>query len=99
MSHLLMVPPSIRMNVNFRAVAALVAIQRGSHILTLTSLSLCAMRLVRAVITVLVSCLLTQEHQNNVVGYKDLICHSGEIKFMHSGNIWVCLQDKIIDNC
>jgi hypothetical protein len=57
MSHLPIVPPSIRMNLNYRAMAALVGIQQGSDILTLTSLSLCAKRPVRAVNTVLVLCL------------------------------------------
>ena len=54
MSHLLMGPPSIRIDLNYRAMAALVVIQQGSHILTQNSMSLCAMRPVRAVNTVLV---------------------------------------------
>ena len=63
MSHLLMVPHSIRMNLNYRVMAAVVAMQPGSHILTLISLSLYAMRPVRAVNTVLVLCIFHTKKQ------------------------------------
>ena len=56
-STLLTVPPSIRIVLNHRKMAALLAIQRDSHILTLTGLSLGTMRLLRVFYTVLVWCL------------------------------------------
>ena len=77
--HFLMVPPSIHVNLKHRAMAALVAIQRGSHILILTSLSLCAMRPVRAVNAVLVSYLFIQRDQNYRFSQKDLIQHGLKI--------------------
>ena len=57
LSTLLIVPPSIRINLNYRNMAALVAIQQDSHILTLTGLSLGIMRLVQIYHAALVQCL------------------------------------------
>ena len=53
-STLFIVPPSIRVDLNYRKMAALVAIEQDSRILTLTSLSLDIMRLVGISRTVLV---------------------------------------------
>jgi hypothetical protein len=84
MSHSLMVPPSIRNRLNYRAMAALVAIQHGSHILTRNSMSFCAMRPVRAVNTVLVWYLFIQGNQKN--GFVI------EIQFIKVGKSQSCTQ-------
>jgi hypothetical protein len=90
---LLMVPPSIRINKNYRAMAALVLLQRGSHILTLTSLSLCAMRPVWAVNTVLVWYHFHTKNQKDAFDHRDTSYHSWKIGTMHTKNSLIPLHE------
>ena len=93
MSHLLTVPPSIRIDKNYRAMAALVVIQRGSHILTLTSLSLCAMRPVRAVNTVLVWYHFHTKNQKDAFGHRDTSYLCWKIGAMHTKTNLISLHE------
>ena len=67
LSTLLTMPPSIRIYLNYGQMAALVAIDQDSHILTLTGLSLGIMRLVQISHTVLVPCLFDKKKSTHCI--------------------------------
>jgi hypothetical protein len=78
------VPPSIRNDLNYGKMAALVVIEQDSHILTLTGVSLDIMQLVEISHTVLVPCNFEREkNQIIVLDYRNTICHIRKIELMN----------------